>query len=260
MLKNNLYASFVNLDHRKDRLDHMLNELSRVGITATRTRGRLPSEFNLDDPKLQTMRSRTPGAIGCHFSQVRVMELALLSGQHAFVMEDDLIFCSDFKERLDYISNWAEDKEWDVIWFGGTFHSPAFWHPVGPSRMRPNCSANIGKDVEPTEDPRMVRTYGAFSTFAYIVNVNSIRKIMDLFDAHLHESIGIDFLFIKIQPQLKCYAFVPGCAKQIDNQSDIGTGITRFSGFSKLNGTEENSRYWFQDRMDQFNPATYQWR
>jgi hypothetical protein len=106
----------------------------------------------------------------------------------------------------------------------------------------------------------MVRTYGAFSTYAYIVNHNSIFKIFDLFDQHLHESIGIDWLFIKLQPQLNCFAFVPGCVKQMDNQSDIGDGMTIFSGFSKLNGTEENSRYWYQERMEDFNPDTFIWK
>jgi len=112
---------------------------------------------------------------------------------------------------------------------------------------------------------RIVRTYGAFSTYAYFVNVNSILKVFDLFDQYLHESIGIDWLFLKLQPQLKCFAFTPGCVKQMDNLSDIGIDKngtpqqTVFSGFSKLNGTEENSRYWYQERMEDFDPETFNW-
>lgn len=260
MLTDDCYISFVNLDHREDRLQHMEVELSKIGLHAVRTRGLLPTEFN-GDSRLERMRNRTPGAIGCHFAQVSIMQTALELGKHAWVMEDDLVFCGDFNKRLEYISNFLQGREWDVMWLGGTFHVPAYWHRIGGSRdMRSNCSAELGKDCEPTDDPRMIRTYGAFCTYAYIVNHASIQKILDLFDQHLHTSIGIDWLFIKLQPQLKCFAFVPGSVKQMDNKSDIGEGITRFSGFAQLNGNFENSKYWYQERMEDFEPTTFKWK
>lgn len=256
------YNAYINLDHRTDRRHHMECELARVGIDADRfpaiRTGR--DHTLLPYQNVEAMRSRTPGAIGCHFSQVSVMRHAMMVERSAFVMEDDLIFCSDFHERLAHINEFCDNNEWDVVWLGGTWHSPAFWHPHGPSKMRPDCSANLGKDCEPTYDPRIVRTYGAFSTYAYIVNNTSVQKILDLFDKHLHESIGIDWLFIKLQPQLKCFAYVPGCVKQYDAVSDIGNGITKFSGFAQLNGTIENSRYWWQDRKEDFDPITFQWK
>lgn len=255
------YNAYVNLDHRTDRREHMERELARVGIGADRFTGIRAQGTPLEQrPDVQVMRARTPGAIGCHFSQVAIMQRARILERSAFVMEDDLIFCTDIQERLFHIKQFTDSHDWDTIWLGGTWHSPAFWHPHGPSRMKPDCSAHIGRDCEPTDDPRIVRTYGAFSTFAYIVNYHSIDKILVLFDKHLHESIGIDWLFIKLQPQLKCFAYVPGCVKQYDAVSDIGTGITRFSGFAQLNGTIENSRYWFQDRKEDFDPTTFVWK
>lgn len=254
LMLNNCYASFVNLDHRKDRLKHMEKELSRIGIQAQRTRGLLPIECQIDSPKVQVMRRRTPGAIGCHFSQVNVMKEALKQDKHAFVMEDDLIFCSDIQERLTHIENFLEGKEWDVFWLGGTFHvNPPYWHKAGHSHQLRDCECSLGKDAETTADPRIMRTYGAFSTFAYIVNKNSIQKILNQFDAHIHTSIGIDWLFIKLQPKLKTFAYVPGCVKQMDNMSDIGNGITKFSGFAML------GPYWWQDRKEDFNPETFNW-
>lgn len=255
------YISYVNLDHRIDRLNHMVSELDRINLPAIRQRAFHWKEVAHRDPKYLKMYERTPGAIGCHYSQCEIMRKAKAEDKHAFVMEDDLIFCSDFHERLIYIESFLEKQpDWDVFWLGGTFHSPAFWHPKGESGMRPNCSANLGKDFDHTDDPRIKRTYGAFCTYAYIVNKNSIDKILNLFEQHIHTSIGIDWLFIKLQPQLKCFAFVPGCVKQMDNQSDIGNGVTVFSGFSRLNGTVENSRYWFQDKMEDFNPETFEWK
>jgi GR25 family glycosyltransferase involved in LPS biosynthesis len=254
----NLYSAFVNLDSRPDRLERMNAELKKAGIHAERHRGILPHE--IEDHRVSVMRNRTPGAIGCHFAQVGIMLKALALGKSALVMEDDLIFCEDILERLNYISAWSENHEWDVIWLGASFHVPAFWHRAGRSGMPPDCSAQLGKDCEVTDDPRMIRTYGAFATFAYIVNYNSIKKILSLFDQHLHESIGIDWLFIKLQPQLKCFSFVPGCVKQYDNQSNIGNGITKWSGFLQLNGTRENSAYVYQEKMNDFDPTKFNWQ
>lgn len=248
------YIGFLNMDHRTDRLAHMENQLSKAGIQAIRHRGKRPEEYDLNDPKVQVMRNRTKGAIACHFGQVEIMKRGLESGRHAIVFEDDIIFCDDFQKRFDYISKWTEAHEWDVVWLGASFHvNPPYWHRKGKSGMPPDCSAQLGYDVLPTDDPRMVRTFGAYVTFAYMVNVNSIEKILKLFDEHMHTSIGIDWLFIKLQPQLKCFSFVPGCVMQMDNKSDIGTGMTIWSG--QLN----NGPYVFQKRMEDFNPQEYEW-
>lgn len=258
--RDDTYAGYLNLDSRSDRKISMENELSRVGISAHRHRGKTPSQFDLSDVKHTMMSVRTPGAIGCYHGQIDIMMTAAEAGKSAIVFEDDLVFCSDFADRMDYISAWTQAHEWDVIWLGGSFHSPAFWHPHGPSGMRPDCSRHLGRDCEPTDDPRMIRTYAAFSTHAYIVNKNSILDIVATLYDQMSTSIGVDYSFIRMQPDIKAFAFVPGCVKQYDNQSNIGTGITRWSGFLKLNGTEENSRYVWQDRMDQFNPNTFTWR
>lgn len=251
---NKCYAGFLNLDHRTDRLEHMTAELNRIDLKAIRHRGKLPQEFDLNRPELQVMRNRTPGAIGCHFGQVEIIRTAQSMGLHAMVFEDDCVFCSDFNERLEIIEMFHVEHEWDIIWLGAAFHiNPPHWHPIGASKMAPNCSAQLGRDAETTTDPSMIRTFGAYNTFAYIVNVKSIDKILGLLDQYLHESIGIDWLFIKLQPQLKCFAFVPGCVKQMDNQSDIGNGPTIWSGHLR------NGPYVWQDKMEQFSPESFDW-
>lgn len=259
------YASFVNLDHRGDRLTHMLDQLNRIKLPVTRTRGMRPQEV-IDRQlarieQLKTMLRRTEGAIGCHFSQVQVMKDALERDKHAVVFEDDCVFCDDFDKRFEYIHNWTQTHEWDVVWLGASFHcNPPYWHRKnGSTDMRSDASANLGYDAKLTDDPRMVRTFGAFATFAYIVNKYSITSILNMFDEHLHKSIGIDWLFILLQPQLQCFSFVPGCVMQMDNQSDIGTGITMWSGFLQLNGTRDNSAYVYQDRMEMFDPLNFNW-
>lgn len=259
------YASFVNLDHRGDRLQHMMEQANRISLPMTRTRGMKPHDVL--DRNIATMEQvgvmmrRTQGAVGCHFSQVQVMKDALARDKHAIVFEDDCVFCEDFDKRFEYIDQWMEAHEWDVIWLGASFHvNPPYWHRKGGSQdSRSDASAGLGYDAKLTDDPRMVRTFGAFATFAYIVNKNSIQKILDLFDQHIHRSIGIDFLFILLQPQLNCFSYVPGCVRQFDNKSDIGDGITYWSGFLQLNGTKENSAYVYQEKSTDFDPTIFNW-
>lgn len=263
MLLENTHAEFVNLDSRPERRARMEKELARVGITAVRRRGFLPEEVKIHPARIKAMKERPQkGAIGCHFSQVEVMKEALRRKKHALVMEDDLVFCRDFPERLVLIEQFMSRHSWDVFWLGATFHaSRPYWHK-NPNPER-GCLA-IGRDCVWYPGSRFVQTYGCFCTYAYFVNEKSIGKILAMFEERLPESIGIDHMFIMLQPRLLAYAFVPGSVKQYDHVSDIGVdrygrpgGMTMFSNFAKLNGTVENSRYWYQELMTDFDPRTF---
>ena len=251
-LLNDCYISYLNLDQRLDRKEHIEKELTRVGLQAVRTRGKLPDEYDSTDPKIQVMWNRTKGAVGCHYGQVAIMEEALRQGKHAFVMEDDCEFCSDFQERIAIAEEFLKDKDWTALWLGGTYHvsvgnSPTWWHKPGHGPDLPQCDCEFGVDAMATEDKRFVRTLGCFSTHCYIINKDHIQDVLDFLDKNVHLSMGIDWLMIWMQPKVNTYAFVPGCVKQIDNQSNIGNGLTIFSGFAMLGS------HWWADKMDTFN-------
>ena len=250
-----MYKAYVNLEYRKDRLSHMEQELSRVGLEMERMEGIRAVERDWDMDKYGVMVRRTIGACGCHESQCNIMREGLKRNLDTWVNEDDLVFATDTIERLDYIEEFLNKQEsWDVVFCGGTVHvNPSWWHKEGHSSDLDMCECTLGRDAERTGDRRMLRTYGAFSTHSYFLNKNSIEKILKYFDENVHLSMGIDWLFIKMQPQLKAFMFVPGMVKQMDNQSDIGGGMTVFSGFSKL------GLHWWQDKIEQFNPDIYDW-
>jgi len=232
----------------------MEKELKRVGLYADRVPGKMPveEEFDLTNPKYKVMLDRTPGALGCHYSQISIMKEALHLGKSALVMEDDIIFCSDIKKRLDHIEFFLnEQTSWDIVFLGATFNvNPPAWH-TGNNPDLPDTTWR--KDAECTNDPNIMRVYGIWSTYAYIVNIKSIEKVLKLLEDNVHLSMGIDWLFIMLGPQLKNFCFVPGCVKQMDNQSDIGTGITKFSDFEKL------GPYWWADKAEEFDPTTFNW-
>lgn len=261
MNSDKYHIAFVNLDHRVDRLNHMGKELAQAGISASRVRGMLPQEYTGDESKVRKMRNRTPGAIGCYLSQLRIMKDALAFNRHAWVMEDDLIFCSDFQERMKLIEAWMQTHEWDIFYLGSSVHvNPPWWHRHGHrERELEDCRCQLGRDAETTDDPRVLRCYGIFATFAYIVNKDSLSKVIDSLERIMPKSIGIDWSMIALGEELKQFCFVPGSVRQMDNQSDIGSGMTMWSGFLQLNGTKENSAYVYQDKMENFDPLTFNW-
>lgn len=240
MIRDDIYASYINLDHRRDRDRRMRQTLAKVGIEATRTRGMCPSEYKGNPDRVKVMRDRTPGAIGCWFSQVTVMGEAKARDCHALVLEDDLVFCDDFWKRWSIIEGFLSTHPWDVFWLGATVHiNPPAWHQ--------------DRDAQRTDHPRILRTFGAFSTHAYLVNRDSIGHILEELDRILPESMGIDWAFIQLQPRLYTYTFVPGCVIQYDGRSDIGRGMTTFSKFATL------GPYWFANSMTDFDPTTFDW-
>jgi Glycosyltransferase family 25 (LPS biosynthesis protein) len=247
------YISYVNLDHRTDRLAHVTQQLDRFAIMAKRTPGMKPDMFDRNDPNLQVQWKRTPGSIGCMMSQMDIMKNALSSKRSAIVFEDDIVLCSDFIKRMYYLQEFLNKQpNWDVAWLGGTVHiNPPYWHIGGANPDLP--STLLTKDAEPTDDPRIIKCYGAFSTYAYIVNETSIVKVASLLYDVMRESMGIDWSFIRLGAELDTFMMLPGMVKQIDNMSDIGHGQTIFSGFAAL------GPYWWQDKMEDFDPSTIKW-
>jgi GR25 family glycosyltransferase involved in LPS biosynthesis len=254
-----VYARFVNLRHRTDRLDHMQSEVKKLGIPVERFEAirTISPEWNREPYKV--MFNRTRGAIGCMLSQMEVMVQAAILKRDCMVLEDDLMIASDTPERLDYAEKYLNAHEWDIFWCGATVSvNPPYWN-IQNNRELPLTNP-LGRDAECTDDPRILRTYGCFCTYAYIVNKDSVLKVLRLLEGVMHEAMGIDWAMIKLQPQLKTFCFVPGGVFQINNQSDIGQGITSFTPFLKLNGTLENSAYVFQGKMSDFDPLTFDWK
>ena len=251
-----IYSSYCNLDSRPDRNEKMIAEIEKSGIPMVRTRSFPWKELydSYDEAEKKRVdgmiRRKTPGALGCHFSQVAIMEEALRQGKHAFVNEDDVRFCEDIQERLKIIFKFLNQHEWDIFWFGGTYHKEPTWHKsVEGKHTHPEmqmCNCNLNRDWEETLNPYIVRTFGAFSTHSYLVNKDRLKHILERLDFNVYRSMGIDFIMLLEQPNLNTFAFNTGCCKQFDNRSDIGDGISKFSGFANL------GRHWFSETMDKF--------
>jgi GR25 family glycosyltransferase involved in LPS biosynthesis len=224
---------YINLAERRDRLLHIHQELVKVGLTAERFDA-LRKEDYTGPPENVAMMQHTPNTIGNWLSHTSVIAKAR-PGETVGVLEDDALLCSDMRQRLRYVQNEFR-QPWDIFFLGGTFHDDrAQWHP------------ELGKDHELTGIRHIVRMYGAWSNQGYLINGDSSAKILEKMQRVMPQSTGSDHALIQIQPELQCFAFVPGMVFQIDGPSDIGDGVTKFSNFLKM------GRYVWTDTLAEFD-------
>lgn len=246
------YTKYINLDHRIDRNDHMQQLLKNNNIKAERFRAYYPQECIVDKKISDKMlNSGFPGKLGCFYSHIKLLEEIQKSNKNGFILEDDLIFCSDFDERIKNIEDFLNTHTWDIFWLCSTVHiNPTVWH----TGNHPECKdSNVRVDAEPTDNKRIMRTYGCFTTSAYFVNKNSISKIIELTNTYADKLDAIDKIFVNIQPLLHTYGYLPGCVKQLDNHSDIIMSHQNFSYFNCL------GPYWWQDKKENFDPKLIIW-
>ena len=247
--------NYINLSHRPERSDRMLKEFQKHGITASRFEAYRPGDWDGDAFDVRYMmgvgpagRPGTPGAVGCYMSQLAIIKSAIGTDSVVAVCEDDVYFCEDLEKRINYISEHLT-WDWDIFYLGATFHVPGVWYKA------PECKewSHRQRDVEPTSDKHILRVFGEWSTYAYLVNGKNAQKVADLLEESCHNSYGIDHNFICLGDKINAYCFVPGSAFQYDHQSDIGDGYSGFSGFKKL------GPFVWADYMEDFDPDTYNW-
>ena len=101
---------YINLDHRKDRNESAIQELSKIGIK---------------NPHRFSAIKKDNGAIGCFMSHLEVLKSARNKRlPYVTIFEDDVLFLEpkETLEKLDRIVN--SDIEWDVILLGGNNYPP----------------------------------------------------------------------------------------------------------------------------------------
>ncbi len=241
---------FINLASRPDRCKHTEQQFARYNLSATRFEAFTPDEWSGDPDKVKLMQ-RTPGTIGGYQSHMHLIRTACNSGRILGACEDDVCFCNDLPERLDYIAEHLT-WDWDIFYLGALFHVPGQWCHHEDCREW----GNICKDAEPTEDKHIMRVYAEWCTYAYLLNPRNAAKVYRLFDENAHRARGLDHLTIILGPQLRAYCFVPGCAWQMDDVSNVreGAPVSRFSTFKKM-----GPYVWTEDRMEDFDPGSYDW-
>jgi GR25 family glycosyltransferase involved in LPS biosynthesis len=96
---------FINLEHRQDRLNHVIKQLESLNINGTR----------LNAVKLKN------GALGCTLSHIKCLELAKDNKwEQVFICEDDILFTNPtlLLNNIELFHK-NNDINWDVLIIGG---------------------------------------------------------------------------------------------------------------------------------------------
>ena len=192
LFKNTL---FINLEHRKDRLDHALNEFTKMGINAER----------IDAIK------KSVGAIGCSMSHIKCLELAKERDyDYVFICEDDIDFKNPelLKQKLEKFNN-NKKINWDVLIIGGN-NAPPY------QKVEDYCA----------------RVFYCRTTTGYIVKKHMYDVLLDNYKNGVSnlskdsskegiKKYAIDMFWQKLQYQYYWYMVLPPTVSQYTSYSDI---------------------------------------
>ena len=116
------HCLFINLNHRKDRLDHFLRQLNASGISCERVAGVNPAADG--SPHAELLKTcydnrACPGQLGCQLSHLKAVDLCIAQNwTNVAIFEDDFMFqpfflAADLQRLVEEITSRAPD--WKVI-------------------------------------------------------------------------------------------------------------------------------------------------
>lgn len=192
------------------RLLEVMREFDKFNISVQRFDAILPSVIKKNNFDVIPRKSHNDGQVGCFLSHYCLLEKHLKSNKNTnlCIFEDDVFFCEDFFQRVDYIEE-NFSLEWDIFYFSSFYHL--------------NNDKKKWKDIEyeKTSIKYIHRVYSPFCLQAYIVNFRSVNKILDLLKKVQHETYAIDHAYILLGHELKQFCFTPGMSSQRPGLSEI---------------------------------------
>ena len=184
---NNNYV--INLQHRKDRWEHILLEFEKINLT--------PNRFDAI--------KNEDGRIGCTMSHIKCLEYAIENNLDSILIcEDDITFLNPVLLKSS-LKNFIENvNDWDVLLLGANVN-----------KIEKKCNYCL-------------KIIDAQTTTGYIVKNHYYNKLLDNFKEGLQllkkekkPDYCIDIHWKKLQSKDKWYILYPLVVTQYDNYSDI---------------------------------------
>jgi hypothetical protein len=196
--------ALINLDHRKDRLGAFEAKILHIPSLQGYTRYRAIHGDTVTVPHFFTSGG---GAWGCRQSHCRILEDAMLDNVNTLlVLEDDVLFCRDFEDKLRSFLHAVPD-DWEGLMLGGQDQAP------------------------PQESgiPNVARSVDTQRTHAYVVR--GLEPMRDLYRLWMRCDRHIDHWFGQWQQKRVVYQPQPFLCGQDATSSDIS-------------GRQDIVRYW----------------
>ena len=196
------YSFFINLKERTDRLEHIKNELPRIGITNA-------EHFNA--------HKTTNGAVGCTLSHIKCLGIAKERNYpYVFICEDDIQFLNPtvFKESLNKFINSSYMNTFDVLMLAGN-NAPPF------EKINNFC----------------VKVHNCRTTTGYLVKNHYYDTLINNFKEGLNgliknptnkQEFAIDMYWNSLQQNDNWYLIIPLTVVQMESYSDIEQRNTNY--------------------------------
>ena len=202
MLITDIPTIYINLEHRKDRNEAVLKELSKIQIHN-------PERFNAIEMK--------NGAIGCSLSHIKCIEIAIKRNyEYILICEDDIEILNPslFVENINKFLN--SQIEWDVVLIAGNNMIPY----------------NFVTDY-------CIKIYNCLTTTGYIVKnkyfstlLNNYKEgVLQFMKNPENKSFTIDKYWLKLQMNNNWYMIIPPTIVQKEDYSDIEKKVTNFRNY-----------------------------
>ena len=202
MLITDIPTIYINLEHRKDRNESVLNELSKIGIS---------------NPERMNAVRLENGAIGCSFSHIKCLEIAIkYNYEYVMICEDDIEILDPllFTENINKFIN--SNIEWDVVLIAGN-------NMVPYNYVTDYC----------------IKIYNCLTTTGYIVRnkyystlLNNYKEgVRNLMKEQTNSAYKIDKFWLSLQKKDNWYMIIPPTIIQKEDYSDIEKKVTNFKKY-----------------------------
>jgi len=194
------YVLYINLDHREDRREYVLNELKKIGLV---------------EPERFSAIKMPAGNVGCTLSHIRCLELAKSrEWPHVFICEDDITFTNP-SVFLDSLKNFVDSNlVWDVLIIGGN-NAPPFTIINSFCVRVQNTQTTTGYIVKKEYYDRLIANYK--EGLANLMRESEKKKMF-----------AIDVWWKQLQQRDRWYLLTPLTVNQKYDYSDIEERVTDY--------------------------------
>ena len=198
---------FINLDARKDRLEHVTNQLKSIGLDPD---GDKVSRFSAI--KLQN------GRVGCSMSHLKCLQMAKEKRwENVFICEDDITFTKPevFTEQTNKFFNSDKTKNWDVCIVAGNNVPP--YEQIDDFCIKvSHCQTTTGYIVNEHYYDTLIQNYR-----------EGIQKLIS--NPERHVQFAIDKHWINLQRRDNWYLIIPATVIQLEDYSDIEGRVVNYN-------------------------------
>lgn len=206
---------YINLASSVQRNQNMQQELQRHKLQDKYTR--FEAIRGADSP-LRKETTLNDGHLGCWESHRAIWQQAMHLNKHVHILEDDAIIGSYMASVLNGLN--LDDKAWDLLFTDVFFHPP-------PSIFQFDWMNKIKKKYATSKSITLSNLQGLpfTATTSYVVNRNSLPKMLKLFDGKWREGKSFDtFLTPFVSAgSLRAFVILPFLTTVPHDEGDVST-------------------------------------